>query len=386
MPPKKRRRFGRVRKLPSGRYQARYPDPKTGIDPAAPNTFATQTDAERWLVGVEADINRGTWKDPDLGRIRLSDFLTEWIDHRPNLRPRTIDLYRWLDRRHIAPHLGEIFLSDLTPGTVRAWRAELLAAGISPTMAAKAYRLLRAVLNTAVDDELIRRNPCRIPGAGIERPAERPTATVEQVFQLAAAVPHRLRALILLAAFTSFRYGELAALRRRDFDTRCKTVTVRATLVERSDGSLSFGPPKTEAGLRTVTIPSAIRRDIADHLLDLVDDADDALVFTGVTGAVLRRSGFQRVSRWKASVASVGLPEGFHFHDLRHTGNDLASNTPGVSLADLMARMGHASTRAALIYLHANKERDEKIADGLSEQIKQGRDRARNGHAERKKE
>jgi len=99
-------------------------------------------------------------------------------------------------------------------------------------MAAKAYRLLRAVLNTAVDDDLIRRNLCRIVGAGIERSAERPTATVDQVFQLADTVPDRVRALILLAAFTSLRYGELVALRCRDFDPRCKTLTVRATLVE----------------------------------------------------------------------------------------------------------------------------------------------------------
>jgi integrase len=115
-------------------------------------------------------------------------------------------------------------------------------------MAAKAYRLLRAALNTAVDDELIRRNPCRIKGAGTERAAERPVATVAQVFQLADTVPARFRALILLAAFASLRYGELAAVRRRDFDPRCRTLMVRATLVERQDGSLTFGPPKTDAG------------------------------------------------------------------------------------------------------------------------------------------
>lgn len=383
MPPKKRRRFGRVRKLPSGRYQARYPDSKTGIDRPAPVTFATQTDAERWLVGVEADINRGTWKDPDTGRIRLSDFLPEWIDHRPGLRSRTIDLYRWLNTKYIAPYLGAHFLSDITPGTIRAWRAELLAAGISETMTAKSYRLLRAVLNTAVDDELIRRNPCRIVGAGVERPAERPTATVEQVLQLAATVPHRVRALVLLAAFASLRYGELAALRRRDFDAKCRTVTIRATLIERSDGSLTFGPPKTEAGLRTVTIPPAMRRDIRAHLAELVADDSDALVFTGVNGGVLRRSNFQRTCRWTTSVATVGLP-GFHFHDLRHTGNTLASRT-GASLADLMARMGHASTRAAMIYQHTAQEQDERIADALSTQIKRGRNRARNGHAKKKK-
>ncbi|MBB5110810.1 integrase [Micromonospora echinospora] len=381
MPPKKRR-FGRVRKLPSGRFQARYPDPN-GIDRPAPRTFATETDANRWLTAIEADMIRGTWRNPDLGRISLSDYLTEWIDHRPGLRPRTLDLYRWLHRKYIAPRLGDYFLTDLTPGAIRAWRADLVTEGVSPTMTAKAYRLLRAVLNTAVDDELIQRNPCRIQGAGIERPAERPTATVAQVFQLADLVPRRLRVLILLAAFASLRYGELAALRRRDFDPRCRTLTVRATLVERQDGTLTFGPPKTDAGLRTVTIPAAIRREVRAHLDDFVDEDQDALVFTGATGAVLRRSNFQRTCNWRASVAAVGLP-GFHFHDLRHTGNTLASRT-GASLADLMARMGHASTRAALIYQHTAQERDQHIAGGLSDQIKKSRDRARKGHGKTKK-
>lgn len=377
-----KRRFGRVRKLPSGRFQARYPGPD-GIDRPAPHTFASKTDADRWLSGVETDLNRDTWRNPDLGRIALADYLSEWIDHRSGLRPRTLDLYRWLHRKYIAPRLGKHVLIDLTPGAIRAWRADLLAERVSVTMTAKAYRLLRAVLNTAVDDELIRRNPCRIQGAGIERPIERPTATVAQVFQLADVVPGRLRVLILLAAFASLRYGELAALRRRDFDPRCRTLTVRATLVERQDGTLTFGPPKTDAGLRTVTIPAAIRRDVRKHLADFVAEDQDALVFTGAAGAVLRRSNFQRTCDWRASVAAVGL-SGFHFHDLRHTGNTLASRT-GASLADLMARMGHASTRAALIYQHTAQERDQHIADGLSEQIKKGRDRARSGHTKPKK-
>jgi integrase len=75
----------------------------------------------------------------------------------------------------------------------------------------------------------------------------------------------------------------------------------------------------------------------------------------------------------------------FHFHDLRHTGNNLASSRPGASLADLMSRMGHASTRAALIYMHTNQECDEHIADSLSGQIKKDRDRARNRHKKRGK-
>jgi hypothetical protein len=116
-----KRRFGRVRKLPSGRYQARYNGPD-GIDRPAPNTFTRKTDAERWLATIEAEIVKGSWRDPDLGRVALGAYLTEWIDHRPGLRPRTLDLYRWLYRRYLEPTLRDLPLKDLTPGTVRAWR------------------------------------------------------------------------------------------------------------------------------------------------------------------------------------------------------------------------------------------------------------------------
>lgn len=305
-------------------------------------------------------------------------YLLTWIDHRPNLRPRTIQLYRWLYRRYLEQTFAAITLADITPGLVRAWRADLIAGGVTATMIAKAYRLLHAVLNTVLDDELIRRNPCRIRGAGEAHTPERPIATVAQVLDLAGRVPARFRALILLAAFTSLRYGELAALRRADLGPELTTVTVRATLSTLTDGSVVFGPPKSAAGRRTGTVPLAIRDDLRTHLRNFVGDAPEALIFTGAKGAVLRRSGFQTQSRWTQSVAEAGLP-GFHFHDLRHTDNTLAAGT-GASLADLMARMGHGSARAALIYQHATRQRDLTIADALSATIEMERDRARNGH------
>jgi hypothetical protein len=75
-----KRRFGRVRKLPSGRYQARYHDPN-GLDRPAPHTFATKTDASQWLINTEAVLISGTWRDPDLGRVALGQYLTTWIEH-----------------------------------------------------------------------------------------------------------------------------------------------------------------------------------------------------------------------------------------------------------------------------------------------------------------
>jgi hypothetical protein len=101
---------------------------------------------------------------------------------------------------------------------VRQWRSDLLRAGVSESMAAKAYRLLRAVLMTAAtEDKMISRNPCQIRGAGLENPAERPILSLAEVFDLADRMKRpRYRALILLSVFGTLRWGEVTALRRRD--------------------------------------------------------------------------------------------------------------------------------------------------------------------------
>jgi integrase len=150
---------------------------------------------------------------------------------------------------------------------VRRWRKNLLDAGVSAVTVAKAYRLLKAICNTAVDDGLIRRNPCRIKGAGQEKSPERPVLTVSQVYALAAATDERYRALVLLAVFGSLRWGELAALRRSDIDFQARTVRISRQLSERRGGGFAFGPPKSDAGRRTVAIPSVITPDLAAHIV-----------------------------------------------------------------------------------------------------------------------
>src|SRR5262249_12250879 len=155
----------------------------------------------------------GEWTDPEVGKVTLAAYADRWITQRPNLRPRTVHLYRWTFAKHIEPALGGVPLNKLTTPIVRSWRAELLSSGGAEDAAAKAYRLLRAILNTAVkEDEIIRANPCRIPGADQEHAAERPTVTVSQVFALADKVPARFKALILVVTFGCLRWGEVTAL------------------------------------------------------------------------------------------------------------------------------------------------------------------------------
>jgi len=203
-----------------------------------------------------------------------------------------------------------------------------------------------------------------VVGAGQERSPERPVLTVEQVFQLAEAIGERYQSLVLLATFASLRWGELAALSRSNLDLDLGTVRVVCSLTETDRGELFPGPPKSAAGRRTVPLPALIMPGLRYHLGHYAQPGDDGLVFVGPNRAQLRRSNFRR-RVWLPALAKAELPQ-IHFHDLRHTGNFLNA-TAGASLKELMARMGHASTRAALVYLHDSDDRQREIAAAVSD-------------------
>lgn len=361
-----KRRFGRVRQLPSKRWQARYLGPD-GVDRPAPRTFATKRDAEIWLGRTEVEIHSDRWLDPDAGAVSFGDYAEAWISERPGLRPKTLGLYRYLLRRHLRPTFGNYPVADIREPLVRRWRREMLTGQVSEVTLAKAYRLLKAIMNTAVEDRLIGRNPCRIKGAGQERSAERPVLTIAQIFALADAIDQRYRVLVLLASFGSLRWGELAALRRIDVDLDARVIRVSRQLDEARGAGLTFGPPKTDAGRRIVAIPEVLIPELRWHLARFAVEGDAGLVFASPDGTPLRHSNF-RNRVWLRAVERAGLGE-LHFHDLRHTGNQLAAGT-GATLRELMDRMGHSTARAALIYLHGSDQRQQEIARALSDLAK----------------
>ena len=187
----------------------------------------------------------------------------------------------------------------------------------------------------------------------------------------------RYLALVLLATFASLRWGEVTALRRADLDLTAGTVRVRAAFIERSTGEILLGPPKSRAGRRVVGIPQAIIPVLSEHLSVFVKDEPGALVFPGAMGGPLRRGNFNRMSAWPYAVRSIGA-EGLHFHDLRHTGNHFAASS-GAGLRDLMARMGHDSERAALIYQHEARGADQAITSAIDSHVQAERDKNARG-------
>lgn len=252
----------------------------------------------------------------------MSEYGRLWVTERPGLSPRTIELYRSLLRIHIVLTLGASDIHAITPAGVRAWRQKLLDNGVEETTVAKAYRLLRAILGTAVDDELLPRNPCRIKGASVERTAERPVITLHESLSLADAIEPRFRAFVLLAVFGSLRWGELLGLRRVDLDLDLDldqaTVHVRRSVAE-VGGNLVIKSPKTAAGRRSVALPRWLVIELRSHLDEFAETGDEGRVFVGAKGATPRRGHFTKV--WRAAKSAASVSEAVHFHDLRHSGN-----------------------------------------------------------------
>jgi integrase len=365
-----RRYFGTIRELPSGRFQVRYRG-LDGVMRPAPRTFGNKGDANAWLVDKEAELRRGEWYDPDAGAELLNEYAPRWIVER-DLSPRTRELYESLYRLHLKPDLGRLGLIDITAARVRTWRSDRLEAGVGPVTVSKAYRLLKAVMETAADDGLIRRNPCRIKGASTEKSSERRPASLDEVFVIADSITARYRAVVLLATFASLRYGELMGLRRSDLDLSVPRVRVERAVKE-IGGKRVIGPPKSDAGKRSVRIPLLILPDLEWHLRVFAEVGKDGRLFVGPTGATPLRSNFNKV--WKRAIEKAGTPD-LHLHDLRHTGATYAADT-GASTRELMQRLGHTSARAALIYQHARDERDEAIAEGLNDAIRKARSKAK---------
>jgi integrase len=224
--------------------------------------------------------------------------------------------------------------------------------------------LLRQIMAAAVADGYLVKWPVVIKGASREHVEEHAIPTPAEVYALAEVVDPRHRAMIWLAGACGLRFGELAALRRDRVDMLHKEVRVAETITEVVGGERFAGPPKTESGRRTVAIPSSIVPIVSGHL-EMIGPQADTLLFPAPEGGYLQRHNF-RQRAWVPALTATGLS--YRSHDLRHSAMTLAAAS-GATVADLMARAGDSSPRAALIYQHASRERDHAIAEVMAKAL-----------------
>lgn len=361
-----KRSFGNIRKLPSGRYQVRFTDPD-GNYITAPKTFAARIDAEAWLTDRRREIDAKLWNPavvakPD--KITFSAYASAWLAGRQvagrPIKQRTREHYQAILDDHLVEAFGSRQLASIKPKDVRDWHAETLAD--KPTMRSHAYSLLRTIMASAVNDELIDSNPCRIVGAGRARRVHkiRP-ASVDELATLTAAMPERLQLMVTLASWCALRFGETVELRRGDIDLSDEVIRVRRAAV-RTKGAYAVTTPKSDAGVRDVAIPPHIIPQIESHLTKFVANKRDSLIFPNETGGHIQPSTLYR--HWYKARAAADRKD-LRWHDLRHSGAVLAAAT-GASLAELMARLGHSTPQAAMRYQHAAQGRDREIAALLS--------------------
>ena len=366
-----RRSFGKIKKLPSGRYQASY----LGLDGQrhnGPVTFLAKQGADQWLAMRQAGIVEHKWKPlaPVVNAVTptLSEYSASWLLTRRTrsgepLKPRTLDLYGGLLEKQILPVLGAMPLAGITADDVDEWHAKLLP--YAPTRRAHTYALLSTIMRSASTGRhpLIAESPCQIPHATrVTRRFEPKPATPEQIAVIVENMPDKYRALILLAAWCSLHWGEVSELRCKDLDLKAMTVRVERAVVWRK-GQPTVGTPKSRAGVRTIALTPNLRPALGRHIAEHAMPGEDGLLFPNAA-----RTGHLHVNTLSRTFHRArrvaGRPD-LRVHDLRHGAATMAAQA-GATLAELMARMGHSTPKAALVYLHVAEGRDRIIADRMA--------------------
>ncbi|WP_288337049.1 site-specific integrase [uncultured Gordonia sp.] len=373
-----RRSWGTVRKMRSGAYQASYVA-LDGVRYYAPHTYRAKVDAEGWLSRERKLIELGEWRPPAdraaalvAATTTVRDYSTTWIAER-DLAPKTRWLYQHALDSRILPAIGSERLQDVTPALVRTWWAGL--GTETPTANSHSYRLLKAIFNTALADGLVSVNPVQVAGAGrLSQRRDLDVLSAVELDQLVEDMPVEYQAAALVLAWCGLRFGELIELRRKDIgrDAKGAPAVVRVRRSATKVGNkIVVGAPKSEAGVRDVTIPPHVAPALADHLRTRTANGPEAFVFT------TRRGGGRLTQRaftlaFKKAAEGIGHP-GLRVHDLRHVGATLAAQA-GATTRELMDRLGHSTPAMSMRYQHSAAGRDSVIAQRLSE-IARGEDR-----------
>jgi integrase len=343
--------------------------------------FPTKKAAENHANTIEADQRTGNWIDPAAGKITLTEWIdNDWLDAL-DVGPRTEENYRSRLRNHIQPRWGDVALADITGTKANAWAKQLRANGLAPVTVSDIMKLLSLILADAADEKLIASNPIRPRRRGRGRRTRTPEkvwATPEQVIQIAdqANAYYGLDAaiLILTAAWTGARWGELAGLQRPNLHLDDAHLVVDpdiGSLHESNSGQLTLGPPKTPESARTISLPEFLIPLLRTYL----DTHDHDHVFVTVDVELHRRSNFSRRAMRPAAdgnpttsrprVRTQPIKPGLTFHGLRHSHKTwmIADGIPEVAQS---RRLGHKlPDKIQETYSHIADEVEQRLITAL---------------------
>jgi len=355
--------MGSIRRAPrTGRWEARYRDP---AGRQRTKTFPTKSDAKAHLSAVETDVMRGLYVDPAGGRVTFEEWASHVESTRVNRRATTRARDARLMRTRVLPTFGEVHLGAVDRVDVRSWVAGLEAAGLAPSTVRKCYQLAAHVFEEAVESGLIPVSPCRRVPLPTDERVEPVLLTPAHVDAIADAIAPRYRALVLAAAYSGLRWGELAGLRVARVDFLRRRIDVAEVLVEVDGAEVGFGPPKTGKSRGLVGFPAFLADVLSAHIATYPDpDRGRGLVFTSDDGTPLRRGNFrQRV--WRPAVREAGAPDRARFHDLRHATASWLIDA-GANPLEVAERLRHTRVTTTLAtYGHLFPGTDERLDELL---------------------
>lgn len=378
-----KRGFGSIRKLPSGRYQARYTGPD-GSTVTATTTFTAKIDAEAWLMAERREVERSEPWMPPVARLEaarkaaelarkpsFASYADTWIRTRKvkggrPLQPSTVRGYRiWL-RKYLEPAFGGTPIDEITPGMMIGWH-ESMEQGKAKTLR-EAYALGSAIMRTATaaDGPIAGHlNPFAIDGAGsIGAASDKREELVEdaELPVILATIRAEWQALVWLALGCGLRFGEGTALRcTRDFDLRATppVVKVRHAIGTETGGRQYEKPPKSRAGVRDQRIPAAVLAPLKVHLRTYVSGRD-GLLFPAPGRGWLTSSRFhESVGGWRDVREALERPK-LNFHDLRATGATRMA-LAGANVAEIQTFLGDSTPTAAMRYVRAAQSRMDHL-------------------------
>jgi integrase len=329
-------------------------------------TFARERDAQRFLAHVQVDLERGDYIDPSLGKTPFFDVAVDWVATKPGRKLSTRLGYEATLRNHVLPFLGHRPVQSINKTVIRQLIADMESKGSGPGTVRNTIRsVVKPVLDIAVEQNMLRTNPA----VGIKLPASPPMEpcflTAAEVNVLADEIDPHYRVLVLFAAYTGMRFGEIAALRVKNLDLLRGRVTVAESVTEVRGHGLIYGPTKTYQ-TRTVSLPGFLRMPLAE-LIGPRSGRPEAFVFIAPGGGPVRHGNFY--GRIFKPAVRRALPERLHglrFHDLRHTCASLLINETGANPKAIQARLGHSSIQVTFDrYGHLFPGLDEQLTDKL---------------------
>ena len=329
----------------------------------------------------ESEVDGSRVPDPSDPDVQFREVAAAWLSGNPYKRGSGMARDESIIRNHLLPTLGDRTLGSIRPRHVQALVASW-AAGRAAATVRRQYGVLRAILNYAVDSDLIARSPAR--GVRLPRPTRgrRPILDASGLAALAEALGPRYAAMAYLGAVLGLRWAECAGLRVRSIDFSAQTISVVEQRTRGVGGRMVEGPPKSDAGLRTLSVPPELVAMLAEHLRrrGLARSDPDAYVFVGPRGGPLEYSGFrQRV--WAPACQRAGL-SGLGFHDLRRTNASVLVSS-GVDIKTAQTRLGHSDPRLTLsIYAQATTRADRDAAGRLAAELMPVTEAGRSGQPE----